>query len=157
MKTATVCFLLKDKQVLLAMKKRGFGVNKWNGVGGKVLEGETVEAAAVREIKEEIGVDVEVLDLEKMAEIEFYFPDKENWDMLVHVFIVREWKNEPVESEEMRPSWFALDKIPFDEMWIDDKYWLARVLGGEKLKGEFYLKGEGDSIAKYNTKTVFAF
>ncbi|MEK7504190.1 MAG: hypothetical protein AAB550_01680 [Patescibacteria group bacterium] len=38
MKQATLCFLVKDNQILLAMKKRGFGVGKWNGVGGKVNE-----------------------------------------------------------------------------------------------------------------------
>ncbi|HET8669978.1 MAG TPA: NUDIX domain-containing protein, partial [Candidatus Saccharimonadales bacterium] len=41
---------------LLAMKKRGFGINKWNGVGGKVDEDETIEQAAIRECQEEITV-----------------------------------------------------------------------------------------------------
>ena len=38
MKKTTLCFLLKNDEVLLAMKKRGFGVGKWNGVGGKLKE-----------------------------------------------------------------------------------------------------------------------
>ena len=59
MKQTTLCFLLNDRgEVLLAMKKRGFGTGKWNGVGGKVQEGEDIAAAALREIKEEIGVTV---------------------------------------------------------------------------------------------------
>lgn len=41
MRLATLCYLLKDDQVLLAMKKRGFGEGKWNGPGGKVEKGET--------------------------------------------------------------------------------------------------------------------
>lgn len=41
------------KEVLLGMKKRGFGQGKWNGFGGKVEPGETVEAAALRELEEE--------------------------------------------------------------------------------------------------------
>ena len=41
------------------MKKRGFGVGKINGVGGKVGKGETIETAAVREAHEEVGVIVE--------------------------------------------------------------------------------------------------
>ena len=36
MKQATLCLLVKDNEILLAMKKRGFGVGKWNGVGGKI-------------------------------------------------------------------------------------------------------------------------
>lgn len=39
------------------MKKRGFGVGKWNGSGGKIQPGETPEDTAVREVKEEIGID----------------------------------------------------------------------------------------------------
>ncbi|OIP76236.1 MAG: hypothetical protein AUK09_02515 [Parcubacteria group bacterium CG2_30_36_38] len=40
MKQATLCLLIKrdSKEILLAMKKRGFGVGKWNGVGGKFDE-----------------------------------------------------------------------------------------------------------------------
>ena len=61
MRPVTLCFLVKDNKVLLAIKKRslsGFNVaiGKWNGVGGKVDSGETIKAAAVREISEEIGV-----------------------------------------------------------------------------------------------------
>jgi hypothetical protein len=39
----TLVLLFNDQgQILLAMKKRGFGVGKWNGAGGKIHEGETV-------------------------------------------------------------------------------------------------------------------
>ena len=48
----TLCFLINNSQVLLAMKKRGFGVGKWNGTGGKVIGDESVEQAAKRETKE---------------------------------------------------------------------------------------------------------
>jgi hypothetical protein len=34
-KQATLLFLIKDQKILLAMKKRGFGKGRWNGVGGK--------------------------------------------------------------------------------------------------------------------------
>jgi ADP-ribose pyrophosphatase YjhB (NUDIX family) len=75
MKQTTLCFLLKDDNVLLAMKKRGFGVGKWNGIGGKVAEGEAVAAAAVREIKEEISVVALPEDLELVGTLDFDFTD----------------------------------------------------------------------------------
>ncbi len=56
MKHTTLLFLLKDNHILLAMKKRGFGAGRWNGVGGKIEAGETIVQAAVRECFEEIGV-----------------------------------------------------------------------------------------------------
>ena len=32
----TLCLLKKDNSILLAMKKRGFGSGKYNGIGGKI-------------------------------------------------------------------------------------------------------------------------
>ncbi|MDR0650832.1 MAG: NUDIX domain-containing protein [Candidatus Peribacteria bacterium] len=51
----TLVFLFNlQGQLLLAMKKRGFGVGKWSGPGGKVEEGESISQAAVREVEEEV-------------------------------------------------------------------------------------------------------
>jgi 8-oxo-dGTP pyrophosphatase MutT (NUDIX family) len=59
----TLCIIHKNSKILLGMKKRGFGAGFWNGFGGKVKEGESIEEAAKRETKEEIGV--VPLDLKK--------------------------------------------------------------------------------------------
>lgn len=140
MRKATLCFLLREtsvgQEVLLAMKKRGFGQGKWNGVGGKV-DDESIELAAKRETNEEIGV--EIVDPERVAILTFYFTDPEfqKWDQEVHVFIVRDWKGEPAESEEMKPQWYKYDDVPYDSMWADDEFWLPRVLVGERLKATF--------------------
>lgn len=157
MKIGTVCFLRDKDKVLLAMKKRGFGVGKWNGVGGKVEKNETVEEAAVREMWEEIEVSVSHTDLHKVGEMEFHFPDQQGWDMFVHVFFVTKWTGDPDETEEMRPKWFNETELPFDEMWVDDKYWLADALAGKKLKGKFYFKGEGKELVQHEVIEVEAF
>ncbi|MDQ1343563.1 MAG: 8-oxo-dGTP diphosphatase / 2-hydroxy-dATP diphosphatase, partial [Patescibacteria group bacterium] len=44
----------------------------------------------------------------------------------------------------MRPEWFTLDKIPFDDMWADDPYWLPRVLEGDKVDFSFTFDADGD-------------
>ena len=134
MKHTTLLFLLKDNDILLAMKKRGFGVGRWNGVGGKIDPGETVEQAAARECFEEIGVSPGALD--KVAHLTFTFPDGTT-DVLTHVYITREWDGEPIETEEMAPQWFALGDIPYKEMWQDDQFWLPHVLDGKKLIASF--------------------
>ncbi len=152
MKEATLCFLVKEKDVLLAMKKRGFGVGKWNGVGGKLDERDSsIEEAVLRETKEEIGVKIK--DMEKVALLKFTFPYNKDWDQNVHVFLARDWEGDPRESEEMAPKWFKEDQLPFDKMWDDDSYWVSRALKGEKLKAEFVFK-EGEKIDKYNIKKV---
>ncbi|MEJ2212436.1 MAG: NUDIX domain-containing protein, partial [Anaerolineae bacterium] len=43
------------RQVLLGLKRVGFGAGKLTGIGGKVEPGEEVAAAAARELEEEVG------------------------------------------------------------------------------------------------------
>lgn len=154
MKPVTLCLLLKENEVLLAMKKRGFGVGKWNGVGGKVEEGESIEEAAVREIKEEIGVSTKLDSLEKVGNVKFYFKDNPEWNQQMHIFLVKEWEGEPQESEEMRPQWFSRKSVPIKKMWSSDVKWLPIILNGKKIKGEFYYKDTGESFSKFDIREV---
>lgn len=138
LKKCTLCLLRKDNQILLAMKKRGFGMGKWNGVGGKKNENETIKEAAVRETQEEIGVLLKKFS--QVATLNFYFPsapNEENWNQQVHVYLVDEWEGDPTESEEMAPKWFNFKNIPFDSMWKDDIHWLPKTLNGNLLTGHF--------------------
>ncbi|MDD5433482.1 MAG: 8-oxo-dGTP diphosphatase [Candidatus Pacebacteria bacterium] len=156
MRDATLVFLIKKSEqgiseVCLAMKKRGFGVNRWNGVGGKVNEGEEIIEAAKREAKEEIGVEIEQIN--KMAELDFFFPHNETWNQKVHVYFCENWQNEPAESEEMKPQWFLTAELPFNEMWPDDEFWVPQVLAGNLLKAMFTF-GEGDVIQNQNIEIV---
>jgi len=148
LRDSTLVFLTRAKgdtitDICLAMKKRGFGMGRWNGAGGKVEAGETIEAAAKREVREEIGVDL--IDLRKIAELTFTFPHNPSWDQLVHVYFSGAWNGEPMESEEMRPQWFSVHNIPFREMWPDDEYWLPFCIEGKLLRASFSF-GEGDTI-----------
>lgn len=149
LRNATLIFLVKKlneeiTDICLAMKKRDFGVNRWNGVGGKVDDQkETIEDAAKRETKEEI--DVSVKELYKVAELSFYFPHNSVWNQIVHVYFTESWDGEPKESEEMNPKWFLLEEIPFQEMWPDDIFWLPEVVKGKLLKATFKF-GENDII-----------
>lgn len=47
-KLLTLVLVVEPRRVLLGMKKRGFGAGKWNGFGGKVQTGETIEQGARR-------------------------------------------------------------------------------------------------------------
>ena len=146
-----------DKEILLAMKKRGFGTGKWNGVGGKIdpKKGDkNIVDTAIRETKEEIGVRVKELD--KVAVLNFRFPYKKEWDQDVHVFLVKDWEGEPIESEEMFPKWFKASEIPFDETWDDDKYWLPQVLKGKRLKADFVFK-KGEITDEHNIRFINRF
>lgn len=150
-KLLTLCLILKNDRVLLGMKKRGFGAGRWNGFGGKVEAGETIEAAAKRETEEECGVII--TEMEKVGIHEFEFADKRGEILEVHVFRVDAWQGEPEETEEMRPQWFMIDAVPYDEMWPDDIHWLPVFLAGKKFRTKF-LFGEGDTVLENNVQEV---
>lgn len=154
MKTLTLCVLMKEGSVLLAMKKRGFGAGRWNGYGGKLEGDETPEEGVVREIKEESGTDVEAADLEKLGSIDFYFPDKPDWNQNVIVYRTFVWKGEPIETEEMKPEWFSFENIPYTDMWPGDDEWLPYLLRGEKFTGEIHFKEEGKGVEKSDIRSV---
>lgn len=145
MRHTTLMLLKKDGKLLLGLKKRGFGLGKINGIGGKVEEGESVEAAAVRETFEEIGVNVS--EMEHMADIVFdnlYYKGVPESHMM-HIFIGTKWSGKLIETDEIKPQWFNISDLPYDRMWIDDTHWLPEVLRGNKVEAWFH----------FNEKDVF--
>ena len=133
-KLLTLCVIYQHPQVLLGMKKRGFAAGKWNGFGGKVSSGETIEDAAKREVREE--AEIEVGDLNKVGIIDCEFKGNPEISQ-VHIFKADSFSGQPIESEEMKPQWFHVAEIPFNEMWPDEKYWIPLLLSGKKFKGKF--------------------
>ncbi|XP_061605220.1 oxidized purine nucleoside triphosphate hydrolase [Phyllopteryx taeniolatus] len=149
-KLLTLVLVLQPGRVLLGMKKRGFGVGRWNGFGGKVQVGETVEEGARRELLEESGLTVDML--EKVGNIQFEFVGEAQL-LDVQIFRADSYNGEPMETEEMRPQWFDLDKIPFDQMWPDDKIWFPLLLQKRKFVGYFHFQGH-DVILSHKLNEV---
>jgi len=139
LKPRTVVFLVKDDKVLLGYKKKGFGKGYYIGIGGKVEDEETIENAAIREIKEEINVAVSVENLQKVAILKFYFPHiaDESWNQEVHAYLVNSWDGEPTSTEEIEPKWFDKNELPLDKMWDDAHYWIPNILKDEKIYEEY--------------------
>ena len=146
-KVLTLVFLRKEGKVLLGLKKRGFGTGKWNGFGGKVEAGETIEEAAVREVREECGHEVDKEDLDKVAVIDFEF-EGDPVILEVHVFKTRKFSGEMRESEEMRPQWYPEDGVPYGDMWADDEHWYPLLLKDKRFKAFFLFRGHGLILEK---------
>ena len=156
---ATLCYLIrgkgKNREILLAMKKRSFGKGFWNGSGGKPKSQESIKKCLLREVEEEVGVKVDPKGIKKVALLHFYFPKlKATWDQDVHVFLIKKWHGRPKETEEMRPKWFKIADLSYKEMWPDDPYWLPLVLNGKQVEGYFRFQENGQ-IGFYNIGPLF--
>ena len=152
MQINTLCLLVKGdpiEDILLGLKKVGFGEGKCVGVGGTVEEGETVHQTAVRELKEETSIEITEANLEKVAKITFFFPGNPAWDRLVYVFLVRKWRGEPKESREINPEWFKLADIPYESMWQDAAHWLPILLEGRKIVARFTFEDDNETIMSH--------
>jgi len=145
-KIFTLCLVHVGNTVLLGMKKRGFGQGKWNGFGGKVAEGESVQDAAKRELFEESGLKAQ--DLQKMGVVEFSWKNTPEEILQVHIFKTTQVTGEPKETEEMRPQWFLTSKVPFDQMWPSDRYWFPLLLENKQFTGTCIFDN-ADTIVEY--------
>jgi len=151
MNDRTVCFLIRGSppaEVLLGLNKTGFGAGKVAGFGGRIEPGESVDAAAVRELEEETGIKVTIEDLSPSGRLTFLFPDQPGWSQDVHVFLVNQWHGEPEESSEMQPAWYKVDQIPFECMWDDARYWLPLVLQGKRIEARFVYNADNKTVGE---------
>ena len=157
----TLCIIRDGDRILLAEKKRGFGVGFWNGYGGKLELGETVEQALVRELQEESGL--KLISCEKRGEMEFILADGAVKE--VHIFEGIETTGELVETEEMRPQWFDISAIPLQDMWPSDIFWYPFFFRRENFRGRTVfgehfevlsqeINPENESIAKMSNSDV---
>ena len=147
----TLWMIHQHPKILLGLKKRGFGKERWNGFGGHVESNETIEVAAKREVFEEAGVAVN--NMEKMGMIHFGWASKPDHELEVHIFRTNVFEGEPTESEEMKPQWFHVDDIPYHAMWKDDVYWLPMLLAGKKFGGNFTFD-DNDQIISHTLHAI---
>ena len=149
-KQLTLCIIHQHPKVLLGMKKRGFGAGRWNGFGGKMHEGESVEEATRRELQEEARIIA--WDLMPIGNFRFTFQDSGD-DVEVRLFKITQFSGEITESEEMKPQWFGVNEIPFAEMWADDIYWFPLFLANKKFRGEFNFKDQ-NTLLDYKINVI---
>lgn len=138
-KVTNLVYLIRRGEVLLGLKKRGFGAGRWNGFGGKLEPGEDAAASARRELREECGIAAD--SLQPVGVLTFHVVATGD-RFETHVFRADAWTGEPVETEEMRPAWFAFDALPYDQMWPDDRHWMPTLLSGRHFHGHFEFSDE---------------
>lgn len=108
-----------DGRVLLARRPEGKKMaGLWEFPGGKLNPGETPEAALIRELREEIGIDVTAACLAPFA---FASHDYEGFHLLMPLFVCRRWKGTPTPREKQTLAWVRASKLSEYEMPPADK------------------------------------
>lgn len=149
MKKVSLCFCVRDNQILLGMKRVRFGAGKWNGYGGKFEEGELPKTAALRELREESRLVAKEEDMEQVALMHFYFEGQLTFEC--HVFFIHSWTGKPENSEEMTEHrWFDFDSLPLQEMWAADIRWIPLVLEGKKIRAKVDFSADGKIVKDFN-------
>lgn len=108
-----------DGRVLLARRPEGKKMaGLWEFPGGKLDPGETPEAALIRELREEIGIDVAAACLAPFA---FASHDYEGFHLLMPLFVCRRWKGTPTPRENQTLAWVRASKLAEYDMPPADK------------------------------------
>lgn len=98
-----------DGRVLLAERPKGKAMaGLWEFPGGKVACGETPEAALIRELAEELGIDVTAACLAPFTFASHAYPD---FHLLMPLYVCRRWSGIVTAREGQRLAWVRAEKL----------------------------------------------
>ena len=99
----SIALINNENEILLSKrpeKKHLSGF--WEFPGGKVEEGETPEKALIREVKEELNIDINNKCIAPLSFSEF---DYNNFQLLLLLYICSRWDGEPMSMENNKLEW----------------------------------------------------
>ena len=100
---AAVALVDADGRVLLAQRPKGKSMaGLWEFPGGKVHDGETPEAALIRELHEELAIDTVESCL---APFTFASHAYDDFHLLMPLYLCRVWQGTPVAQEGQALAW----------------------------------------------------
>ena len=103
-----------DGRVLLAQRPQGKSMaGLWEFPGGKVEPGETPERSLIRELKEELAIDVKEACLAPLTFASHGYPD---FHLLMPLFVCRRWDGSVTALEGQRLAWVKPNQLRDYEM-----------------------------------------
>jgi 8-oxo-dGTP diphosphatase len=124
---AAVALIDADGRVLLAERPAGKAMaGLWEFPGGKVQPGETPEAALIREIVEELGINVQESCLAPFSFASYAYDD---FHLLMPLYVCRKWSGIVIPREGQRLAWVRPARLGDYQMPPADKPLLAMLRG----------------------------
>ena len=104
------CVLLDaNGRILIAKRPQGRPLaGLWEFPGGKVEAGETPEHALIRELGEELGLDIAASDLAPLTFASHAYPD---FHLLMPLFVCRKWRGTPRAREGQELAWVRPSRL----------------------------------------------
>jgi ADP-ribose pyrophosphatase YjhB (NUDIX family) len=101
--------IVKDNEVLMIKENKPFAINKWNFPSGRIEQGEDILIAACREVKEETGFDVNIIETTGI----YNFISSSNHQVILFHFIgeIQGGLLKLEEDEIIDSKWIALSEI----------------------------------------------
>ena len=142
MKLATLCYVIdkeKNKTLMLhrVKKENDYHEGKWNGLGGKLEQGESPEDCVIREIKEEAGLTIKSPKMHGF--ITFPLFDKVD-DWYVFIFSAKNFEGKLIDSPEGNLEWIPNDKLTELNLWDGDKIFLEWLFQDRFFSAKFNYK-----------------
>ncbi len=139
MKLATLCYVIdeqKNKTLMIFRNKKenDFHEGKWNGLGGKLENGETPEECVIRELKEESGLTIKDPYLHGFITFPM-FDGKDDW--YVFIFTVTEFEGELIDSAEGKLDWIPNDNLTELNLWDGDEIFLKWLFQDKFFSAKF--------------------
>ena len=136
MKLATLVYVKREGQTLMihrVKKERDIHEGKWNGLGGKLEPGESPEACAVREVREESGLEIKNLRYGGLL----VFANFKGEDWYVWVYSTDEFSGELIDSNEGNLQWIADGELRSLALWPSDLLFLDWLEAGRIFSARF--------------------
>lgn len=120
---SAVALIDPDGRVLIAQRPEGRSMaGLWEFPGGKVEPGETPEAALIRELGEELGIDTWASCLAPLSFVSHAYDD---FHLLMMLYACRRWQGTPTAREHLALRWARVGELPRYPMPPADKPLLA--------------------------------
>ncbi len=148
MKLATLCYVKANGRTLMLhriKKQNDKHAGKWNGLGGKLLPGETPEECVIREVQEESGL---MLHKPLLRGVLTFPAFSKNEDWYTFVFVAHEFTGELIDSNEGVLHWIDDADLLNLNLWEGDKIFLKWLDQNSFFSGQFRY-GDG-KLREYN-------